>query len=90
MKRVHLIISGFVQGVGYRAWCKRIATHLGVVGWVKNREDGTVEAVAESKKELLLKFIEECKKGPDVGYVEDMKVRWEEPVGEFTDFQVVY
>ena len=51
MKRIHLIISGDVQGVGYRAWTKRQAKDLGIVGWVKNREDKAVELVGEGEEQ---------------------------------------
>lgn len=64
MKTVHIIISGFVQGIGYRKWVKRHARQLGVVGWIKNREDGAVEAVLQGESTAVDQLIAESKKGP--------------------------
>jgi len=90
MKRVHLIISGDVVGVGYRAWVLRQAQDLRLSGWVKNRGDKTVELVAEGEKQALEKFIASCKKGPDVAWVEHIDITWLRASGEFVDFAVVY
>lgn len=89
MKRVHLIISGDVQGVGYRAWMKREALSLKLTGWVKNREDGAVEAVIEGKKEMIDKLILLCRHGPEIAWVEDIQINIEEYKGEFSIFEVV-
>ena len=88
--RVHLVISGDVIGVGYRSWAKRRAKDLQLVGWVKNREDRTVELVAEGSKETLKELITSCKKGPDVAWVEHVDVVWQKVSGGFVDFEVVY
>lgn len=90
MRQVHLIISGDVQGVGYRAWVVRQATELGVSGWVKNRDDGAVELVAQGPRPLLEEFIKRCRRGPDVAWVEAVDVRWGQASGEFAGFEVVY
>lgn len=90
MKRVHLIISGDVMGVGYRAWALRQAQSLRLVGWVKNREDRTVELVAEGEKETLAKFVAACKKGPDIAWIEHVEMKWLPASGEFLNFAVVY
>ncbi len=90
MKRVRLIISGDVVGVGYRAWVVRRAQGLGLTGWVKNREDGAVEIVAEGKKEKLDELIKYCKHGPDVAWVERVEITWLRETGEFFNFTVVY
>ena len=90
MKRAHLIISGDVIGVGYRSWVLRLARNLGLVGWVKNREDRIVELVAEGEKEALEKLIAACSKGPDVSWVEGVRVEWAKASGEFLDFTVLY
>lgn len=89
-QRVHLVISGDVQGVGYRTWARKQARDLGLVGWVKNREDGTVEVVAEGEKKDLEEFIKQCQHGPDVAWVENLEVIWEKSTGEFVEFEVVY
>ncbi len=90
MKRIHLIISGDVTGVGYRSWAKRQAKELGLMGWVKNREDKTVELVAEGNEEVLKKLVVVCKKGPDVAWVERVDAEWLDATGEFVIFEVVY
>ena len=60
----HLIIHGYVQGVGYRAFVTEGAKRLDLTGWVRNRSDGTVEAVFVGKRENVLKMVEACKRGP--------------------------
>ena len=89
-KRVRLIISGDVQGVGVRAWVVRQSHDLALNGWVKNREDEAVEVIAEGSKEKLEKLITRCRKGPEVASVKNVKVKWGVATGEFVDFQVVY
>lgn len=90
MKRVHLIISGDVQGVGYRAWVLRYAKGKGLTGWVKNREDGAVEVVAEGSKNALEELISYCEKGPEVAWVERVTSTWGVATGEFGGFNVIY
>lgn len=90
MKRVHLIISGDVQGVGFRAWIKREAQGLGLVGWVKNRPDETVEVVAEGSKDQLDKLIKECQRGPELAWVQELGVEWLPTTNEFVDFAMIY
>jgi len=90
MKRVCLVISGDVVGVGFRAWARRQAQALQLTGWVENREDRTVELVAEGQQEALEKFIAVCKKGPDVAWVEAVSAEWLPATREFMDFAVVY
>lgn len=90
MKRVHLIISGDVQGIGYRAWARKQAQDLQLTGWVKNREDDTVELVAEGPKEKLEEMIARCQKGPEVAWVKDVAITWQEATGTFVSFDIVY
>lgn len=90
MHRVRLIISGDVQGVGFRSWALRYAQSRQLTGWVKNREDGTVEIVAEGTRVDLTDLINACRKGPEVAWVKDVAVSWEAPSSEFAGFEVIY
>jgi acylphosphatase len=90
MKRVHLIITGDVTGVGYRAWMVRQATKLEVVGWVRNRDQGQVESVAEGSEDKLQALITQCRQGPEVSWVENVTVTWEKATQEFLGFSIQY
>jgi acylphosphatase len=63
-KTVRLRITGGVQGVGYRIWATRTASDLGLRGWVRNRLDGSVEALATGAPEHVAAMIEACRQGP--------------------------
>ncbi|HEC95565.1 MAG TPA: acylphosphatase [Euryarchaeota archaeon] len=89
MKQVHIFVSGRVQGVFYRANTRKKAKELGIKGWVRNLYDGRVEITAEGKEEDLKKFIEWCKKGPELAFVENIKVEWKDYKGNYKDFSVV-
>ncbi len=90
MKRVFLIVSGDVQGVGFRAWTKRLAKALSLTGWVQNRDNGTVAIVAEGSAEVLKMFVDQVRQGPDVAWVEHLDIQWGEGNGEFLRFEVLY
>ncbi|MBL4740645.1 MAG: acylphosphatase [Sneathiella sp.] len=64
MKTVHAIISGRVQGVGYRAWAVDAAKSLSLCGWVRNRADATVEAVFQGSDEQCQQMLDKCRSGP--------------------------
>jgi acylphosphatase len=76
---VHLRISGRVQGVWYRGWAVETATALGLDGWVRNRRDGTVEAVAAGDAAQVEAFIKACRDGPPAARVDDVKVAEADP-----------
>lgn len=88
--RAHLIISGRVQGVFYRAFVEETALSLGLKGWVRNMPDGRVEAVFEGEKDNIQKAISICYKGPPVSKVSDISVKWEEFQAEFSRFSIRY
>ena len=88
MPTVHLIIKGRVQGVFYRASAKDVAEEIGVAGWIKNTEEGNVEAMVSGSEEQLRKFIEWCKVGPKKAIVTDVVVSNKEE-GNFTSFEVI-
>jgi acylphosphatase len=69
---LHVIVSGRVQGVGYRAWVERQAAARGLDGWVRNRRDGTVEAVFAGDEDDLSSMIAACRSGPAAAGVADL------------------
>lgn len=89
MKRVHIWISGKVQGVFFRHHTKKLALELGVNGWVKNLPDGRVEAVFEGDNEKVEKMIEFCRRGPPLAEVENIEVKEENVKGE-KGFEILY
>ncbi len=60
----HVIVRGRVQGVYYRAWTETAALERGVQGWVRNRRDGSVEALFAGPEDAVSRMIEDCRKGP--------------------------
>ncbi len=88
--RAHVIIYGRVQGVCFRMETQRAAKNIGVSGWVKNRFDGTVEAVFEGDKKQVDQIIEWCRKGPSLSVVSNLEIAWESFAEEFKDFDVTY
>jgi len=88
MRRATLRIRGKVQGVFFRESTRVEATRLGLTGWVRNREDGSVEAVAEGEPAPLEEFIRWCHRGPQAARVTDVERSDSEPTGEFPTFTV--
>jgi acylphosphatase len=74
MQSVHLRITGRVQGVGYRAWAIETAVRLGLRGWVRNRADGSVEALVTGEDDRVAAMIEACREGPFAARVVDVTV----------------
>jgi acylphosphatase len=87
--RVHVVISGQVQGVWYRASTKEKAEELGLTGWVKNTMDGNVEAIFEGDELKVNEMIAWCHKGPPLAQVTDMKITRQRFSGEFVGFVVL-
>jgi len=101
--RVHIFVSGLVQGVFFRAETKARAKELVLfgwsmnkcssppfapLGWVRNLEDGRVEILAEGEKEKLEKLVEWAKRGPEAAKVDGIDVVWQEYKNEFKDFKI--
>ena len=86
--RLHAVIEGRVQGVGFRYFVLDVAELLGVYGWVRNRWDDTVEVLAEGEHPVLEKLLDALGRGPRGAYVSSVKAEWEKPTGEFHNFQV--
>jgi acylphosphatase len=87
LRTVQVRIEGRVQGVGYRVWTQRVAAGLGLEGWVRNRRDGSVEAVFQGPDANVADMIARCKDGPRGSAVTRVEVLGE-GVGVFTGFEV--
>jgi len=88
--RAHVVISGRVQGVYYRKDAIKQAQRLGLSGWIRNLNDGKVEAVFEGEKENVEKIVNWAKKGPFFARVSSLKIEWQEYKGEFNNFGIKY
>ena len=74
MRGVRVVISGRVQGVGFRLWVEAEAVSRGLAGWVRNRRDGSVEAVFSGEAEAVDAMLEACRNGPSMALVTDVAV----------------
>jgi acylphosphatase len=88
--RVHVFVSGRVQGVFFRAEAADLARGFELTGWVRNLPDGRVEALFEGEKENVEKAVDFCRRGPPGAYVKNLGVKWEDWKGEFKDFRIVH
>ena len=84
----HLLITGMVQGVGYRWFVMRRAKEYNLVGYVRNLPDGDVEVEVEGDRGLVIDFAEELKIGPHSGHVTDVKINWGEFENKFKGFEL--
>ncbi len=89
-KRVHVIVKGRVQGVFFRAYTRDEAVKFGLSGWVRNRPDGSVEALVEGEMGAVAKMIQWFYKGSPHSLVETVKVTEEPPVGDTDTFEIHY
>jgi acylphosphatase len=90
MIRVHLIISGTVQGVFFRKHACEKARELRITGWVANEADGTVAVVAEGPENQVNLFTDWCHSGPSRAFVEKVQIEQVPYMNEFTDFDIRY
>jgi acylphosphatase len=88
MPTIHLYIKGEVQGVFFRATAKKIADALNITGWIKNTNNGEVEAMVTGSQEQLGEFVKWCKHGPEKAVVEDVDIIDEDET-VFDDFVVI-
>lgn len=86
--RAHLRIYGRVQGVFFRANTRKQARKRGLGGWVKNLDDGSVEAIIEGPEDDVREVVDWAREGPPRANVEDLEVDWEDFEGAFEDFEV--
>ena len=88
-KKVHLLISGNVQGVFYRVNARKKAEEFSLTGWVKNMPDNKVEILAEGKEENLKRLIKWCHNGSENAIVKEVKVEWGDYENKFDQFEII-
>ena len=86
--RLHAVIDGSVQGVGFRMFVLDYASSLRLTGWVRNTYDGRVEVVAEGEMPALESLLEKLRLGPRSAFVTEVEKEWQPATGEFTNFAV--
>jgi len=86
--RAEVFVTGRVQGVGFRDFCRSSAARFGVGGFATNLPDGRVHVVAEGSRASLDLFVRELQRGPSLARVESVDVTWTEARGEFERFGV--
>jgi len=85
-----IVVSGVVQGVGFRFFAVRKAQEYGLKGWVRNTFEGTVESEVEGEKDLILDYIKHLRTGPGGAKVKDVQVEWKEFQNKYSDFQITW
>lgn len=88
-RQVHVLVSGKVQGVGFRAFTKEKADDLGIKGWVRNLLDGRVESVMQGPSDGIDKLLVAVKRGPRSARVDGLEVKDEKIAEKFADFKVI-
>lgn len=88
MVRLHAVIKGRVQGVGFRAFVVENGVALGATGWARNRWDGSVEVLAEGDQKTLDDLLAALRRGPRMSNVTQVKQEWGPASGEFTSFRI--
>jgi len=88
VERLHGFVHGDVQGVGFRYFLMREAQRLGLRGWVRNRDDGTVEFVAEGSRADLERLKQAAEQGPRMARVERVEGRWSAAEGNLDGFDL--
>jgi acylphosphatase len=84
----HIIVSGMVQGVGFRYYVYNRALRLGLSGYVGNLYDGNVEIEVEGERSLIEELIKEVKIGPRAAHVTDVRIDWKKPEHHFHEFTI--
>lgn len=87
-KRLHALVYGRVQGVGYRYFAKQQALNNGLKGWARNRKDRTVEILAEGNRQELEIFLSKLHEGPPASEVTKITTSWLPANGEFSHFKI--
>ena len=88
MERLHAMVRGDVQGVGFRYFVQRKAQQLGLTGWVRNNDDGTVELVAEGRRSDLEQLKQALEVGPRGARVDRVDAQWSGATGNLRGFDL--
>jgi acylphosphatase len=88
VERLHAVVYGDVQGVGFRYFLMARARRLGLTGWVRNNDDGTVELVAEGRRQVLEELRSAAEAGPSQARVARVEVSWSEAAGGLAAFEL--
>jgi acylphosphatase len=88
MDRALFVVTGCVQGVGFRWYVLQAARALGLTGEVRNRADGAVVVEAEGAREALERLLETAREGPVMAVVRQVDVSWSEGAAQFRDFRI--
>jgi acylphosphatase len=86
--RAHVLVRGFVQGVGFRYFVYKIGVHLQLRGYVRNLATGEVEAEIEGDRSLVEEMISQIRIGPRMSRVVDIAVDWREPRHDYSTFEI--
>ena len=89
VKRVRAVVSGRVQGVGYRYFATHAAQQRGIVGAVRNLDDGSVEVIAEGDEDAVQGFLADLRRGPTIASVTALAAEWLEPSGDGKEFVAI-
>ncbi|MAT38016.1 MAG: acylphosphatase [Ectothiorhodospiraceae bacterium] len=90
MESIYVVISGSVQGVGFRHFARENARGLGLVGYVKNLQNGKVEVFAQGESSDLEKYVSQLKAGPISAHVTDTQITWKEIGKKYDEFKVAF
>jgi acylphosphatase len=90
MERLHAVVHGDVQGVGFRYFVQRKAQQLGLQGWVRNNDDGSVELVAEGGREALEQLKRALQEGPRMARVDRVETQWSTGTGTLRAFELAW
>ena len=88
LRQLRMLVSGRVQGVGFRYTARDEAQGLGLRGWVRNRLSGEVEIVAEGREDVLRMLVAWAHLGPPAAHVSTVHEEWSEYTGQFADFRI--
>lgn len=86
--RLHIVVQGLVQGVGFRYFVYHHATKLGLAGWVRNLFNGDVEIEVEGERSLLEIFLVEVKIGPRSAHIKDLHIEWQPYEDKYAAFEI--